>query len=81
VAFNDIERKRIEHDLATFMTHHRPPPHIRPETRFWLSHLGTQRRNFRDSAAVAESEGENGTCGRKSDLCANAECLARVLDA
>jgi Protein of unknown function (DUF3024) len=34
VAFNDIERKRIEHDLATFMTHHRPPPHIRPELDF-----------------------------------------------
>lgn len=31
VAFNDIERKRIEHDLATFMA---PPPHIRPELDF-----------------------------------------------
>jgi hypothetical protein len=31
VAFNDIERKRIERDLTNFMERHRPPPHIRPQ--------------------------------------------------
>lgn len=29
--FNDIERKRIERDLASFMERHRPPQHIRPQ--------------------------------------------------
>ena len=31
MAFNDIERKRIERELANFMARHRPPPHIRPK--------------------------------------------------
>jgi len=34
VAFNDIERNRIERDVAIFMAHRRPPPHIRPELDF-----------------------------------------------
>ncbi|TMH65866.1 MAG: DUF3024 domain-containing protein [Betaproteobacteria bacterium] len=34
MAFNDIERKRIERDLANFMERRRPPPHIRPELDF-----------------------------------------------
>jgi len=34
VAFNVIEQKRIERDLAKFMEHRRPPPHIRPELDF-----------------------------------------------
>ena len=31
MAFNDIERARIERDIANFMERRRPPPHIRPE--------------------------------------------------
>ena len=31
MAFNDIELKRCERDLATFIERRRPPPHIRPQ--------------------------------------------------
>jgi hypothetical protein len=31
MAFDDIERKRCERDLAKFMERRRPPPHVRPE--------------------------------------------------
>jgi hypothetical protein len=31
VAFNDLDRKRIENAMAAFLTKHRPPPHIRPQ--------------------------------------------------
>ena len=31
MAFNDLERKRIEKAVAEFLTKRRPPPHIRPE--------------------------------------------------
>jgi hypothetical protein len=34
VAFNDVERARIERDIAKFMERRRPPPHIRPELDF-----------------------------------------------
>lgn len=31
MAFNDLEKKRIERSLNGFLTKRRPPPHIRPE--------------------------------------------------
>lgn len=31
MAFNDLEKKRIERALAGFLAKRRPPPHIRPE--------------------------------------------------
>ena len=31
MALNDIERKRAEKTVQTFVEKHRPPPHIRPE--------------------------------------------------
>lgn len=31
MAFNDIERKRIEKTLGGFLAKRRPPPHIRPQ--------------------------------------------------
>jgi hypothetical protein len=31
MAFNDLDRKRIEMAMTKFMTKRRPPPHIRPE--------------------------------------------------
>ena len=34
MAFNDIEQRRIERDVAKFMELHRPPAHIRPELDF-----------------------------------------------
>ena len=34
MTFNDIERARIERDIAKFMERRRPPPHIRPELDF-----------------------------------------------
>ena len=34
MAFNDMERKRCERDIAKFMERHRPPPHIRPQLDF-----------------------------------------------
>lgn len=34
MAFNDIERKRIEKVAEAFVEKHRPPPHIRPELDF-----------------------------------------------
>ena len=34
MAFTDIERARIERDIAKFMERRRPPPYIRPELDF-----------------------------------------------
>lgn len=34
MAFNDIERKRIERALDAFLEKRRPPPHIRPKLDF-----------------------------------------------
>jgi hypothetical protein len=31
VTFNDLDTKRIENAMATFLAKRRPPPHIRPE--------------------------------------------------
>lgn len=31
MAFNDLDRKRIEKAMAAFLAKRRPPPHIRPE--------------------------------------------------
>jgi hypothetical protein len=31
MAFNDIEKKKIERALESFLAKHRPPPHIRPD--------------------------------------------------
>lgn len=31
MAFNDLDNKRIENAMATFLAKRRPPPHIRPE--------------------------------------------------
>ena len=31
MAFNDIEKKKIERAMAGFLAKRRPPPHIRPE--------------------------------------------------
>jgi len=34
MAFNDIERKRIERAVEGFLEKRRPPPHIRPKLDF-----------------------------------------------
>lgn len=34
MAFNDLERKRIEKAMAAFLVKRRPPPHIRPDLDF-----------------------------------------------
>ena len=31
MAFNDLDRKRIENAMAAFLAKRRPPPHIRPQ--------------------------------------------------
>lgn len=31
MAFNDIERKRVERAIASFLTKHRPPPEVRSQ--------------------------------------------------
>ena len=46
MAFTDIERKRIERDVATFMARHRSPPHIRPELDFGYRISGHSIESF-----------------------------------
>ena len=40
MAFNDLERKRIENTVGAFVEKLRPPPHIRPKLDFGFRVIG-----------------------------------------
>ena len=78
MAFNDLDRKRIENAMAAFLAKRRPPPHIRPQLDlgyrlieqsvelFEIPRSGTIRRSFANIRLLRRPMSRQRTCGRCS---------------
>ena len=74
MAFNDIERKRVENEAEAFVAKVRPPAHIRPhlDIGYRIENQAVLifeiRPSFRDPGVKHEDPVAKATYGRKDDV-------------